>query len=323
MKTAVPKPRLVSIVVASYNHAEYLEQRMESLINQTYQNIEIIVIDDCSPDNSVEVLKKYDSHPKVNLIIREENGGWVAVSNQGAKMAKGEFIIFANCDDYCDHTLIEQLVSALDKYNSAGIAFSRSLMINEKNVVLGDDYASRTLAFKRKCKQDVLLSTQEMQRFLMHSCVIPNLSAALFRKQCLIDSGYFSPEYKVCCDWQLFFKVAKKLDVAYVAKPLNKFRQHSTTIRSSIKQRDIYAEFFNLLLSQIELLKLGFYERCIIRVRAMDLWVRYLLLNPASGLANLKYHMKLISKLDVTAMLFLPIALLSIFMTTLRKVLNK
>ena len=100
--TMMGKPGLVSIVVASYNHAEFLEQRMTSLINQTYQNIEILVIEDCSPDNSLEVLRKYESHPKVKLIVREKNGGWVAVSNQGIDLSSGEFVLFANCDDDCD-----------------------------------------------------------------------------------------------------------------------------------------------------------------------------------------------------------------------------
>ena len=74
---------LVSVIVASYNHREYLKERMDSLINQTYQNLEILVIDDCSTDGSLEVLRGYESHPKVKLIIREINGGWVNVSNQG------------------------------------------------------------------------------------------------------------------------------------------------------------------------------------------------------------------------------------------------
>ena len=103
-------PDLVSIVVASYNHAAHLERRLESLISQTYHNIEILIIDDCSPDNSVEVLRQYEPHPKVKLVVRETNAGWVTVFNQGIEMSSGEFILFANCDDDCDPCLIENLV---------------------------------------------------------------------------------------------------------------------------------------------------------------------------------------------------------------------
>ena len=126
------KPGLVSVVVASYNHAEFLVQRMESLIDQTYQDIEILVIDDCSTDNSVEVLRRYESHPKVNLVIREKNGGWVTVSNQGVDMSSGEFVIFANCDDDCAPRMIDRLVAAMKIHPTAGIAFCRSLLVDER-----------------------------------------------------------------------------------------------------------------------------------------------------------------------------------------------
>ena len=92
---STPVPGLVSLVVASYNHARYLPRRMESLIAQTYPDLEILVIDDCSPDNSVEVLRRYADHPRVQLIEREQNGGWVAVSNQGLALARGELVLFA------------------------------------------------------------------------------------------------------------------------------------------------------------------------------------------------------------------------------------
>ena len=69
------EPGLVTVVVASYNHARFLTRRMDSLLAQTYRQLEIIVIDDRSPDNSVEILRRYESDPRVNLIVREQNGG--------------------------------------------------------------------------------------------------------------------------------------------------------------------------------------------------------------------------------------------------------
>lgn len=319
MSTAA-KPGLVSIIVASYNHATFLTQRMESLIHQTYQDIEILVIDDCSTDNSVEILRKYESHPKVKLLVREQNGGWVTVSNQGVEMSAGEFVIFANCDDDCDPRMIERLVIAMQTSPSAGIAFCRSLMIDENNKVLGDDYAAREGSFKVRCANDTLLTGKEMSRFLLHSCVIPNLSAALIRRECFTRVGKLSSEYRVCCDWDLFFRIVTIYDVAYIAEPLNKFRQHSMTIRSSTKGRVMYAEFFSLLLSQLSLLRLSFYERCKLRVRVMDLWLRHALSAPLSGFLNFKYHCKLIFRLDSIAILFLPIALVLIVISGFKKV---
>jgi glycosyltransferase involved in cell wall biosynthesis len=304
-------PGLVSIIVASYNHAEFLQQRMDSLINQTYPDIEILVIDDCSPDNSLEILRRYETHPKVRLIVRESNGGWVTVSNQGVEMSSGEFVIFANCDDSCDIHMIQRLVDGMHKYPSASISYCRSLMIDEGGNLLGDDFANRESAFRAKCYQDVLIKKNEMSRFLLHSCVIPNLSATLMRKECFVTAGGLTADYRVCSDWDLFFRMAAQDDVAYISNPLNEFRQHKTTIRSSTKDRVIYEEIIRLLLGQIKLLDLTFIERIKYRTRVMYLWSSHLLRPSFSGLLNFHYHLNKVISQDAVALAFLPIALVT------------
>lgn len=313
------KPGLVSVIVASYNHAEFLEQRMDSLINQTYQDIEILVIDDCSPDNSVEILRGYESHPKVRLIIRKQNGGWVTVSNQGVEMSAGEFVIFANCDDSCDPRMIERLVEGMRANPTAGITYCRSLMIDEGGKQLGDDFLIREKAFRVKCYNDALITKNEMSRFLLHSCVIPNLSAALFRRECYTSAGGLTSDYRVCSDWDLFFKVVVRYDVAYIAAPLNKFRQHKTTIRSSTKDRIIYEEFIRLLLGQIKRLDLTLMERVRFRTRVMYLWAIHLLPPSFGGVSDFYYHLRCVISHDSVALIFLLPAILFRFVTLLIK----
>lgn len=303
--TVASKPGWVTAVVASYNHAEFLVQRMESLIAQTYRDLEILVIDDCSTDNSVEVLQRYATHPKIRLILRRENGGWVAVSNQGIEMSMGEFVVFANCDDDCDPHMVERLVNSLVGSPTVGIAFCRSLMIDKEGGVIGDDLHVRERSFQVKCAMDTLLTGKEMARFLLHSCVIPNLSAAMIRKRCFESVGPLSLEYRACSDWEFFFRVAREFDFAYVVEPLNMFRQHETTIRSVMKGRATYEEFFRLLLGQIRLLELTFSERCRFRIHVMYLWAMHLLSPSSNGLKNFPYHLKRVWSLDAAALIFL------------------
>jgi len=298
------KPGLVSVVVASYNHAEFLEQRMDSLINQTYQNIEILVIEDCSPDNSLEVLRSYESNPKVKLMVREKNGGWVAVSNQGIDLAAGEFVLFANCDDDCEPRMIERMVAAMKASPTAGVAFCRSLFLDENGHIFGDDFTNRERSFRARCLDDTIITRKEMGRFLLHSCVIPNLSAALFRKECFDHVGKLSSAYRVCSDWDLFFRIAAEYDVAYIAEPLNKFRQHDSTIRSVTKARVTFEEYFRLLLGQIRLLDLTFMERSRFRTRVMYLWGTHLITQPLVGLCNFPYHLMRIFQLDPKSLVF-------------------
>ena len=295
---------LVSLVVASYNHAGFLARRMDSLVGQTYQDIEILVIDDCSPDNSVEILSRYKAHPKVRLVVREKNGGWVTVSNQGVDMSSGEFVLFANCDDDCDPRMVERLVDVLQRNPSAGIAFCRSLMVDEDDRGLGDDFSIRESSFRQRCSNDTLLSKAEASRFLLHSCVIPNLSAALFRRECFSEVGCLSSDYRVCCDWDLFFRIAARYDIAYVAEPLNRFRQHKATIRSVTKDRVVYEEYFRLLLGQIRTLDLSYVERMRYRTHVMYLWAVHLFLPSMSGVSNLPYHLGRIFRMDPLALLF-------------------
>lgn len=295
---------LVSVVVASYNHARYLPRRMESLIGQTYTNIEILVIDDCSPDNSVEVLRAYAHHPQVRLIERKTNGGWVSVSNQGIELARGEYVLFANCDDDCEPQMIERLVAALAPHPEAGLAFCRSAMVDEHGARIGDDFAVREPAFRARCADGCLLSRDEMRRFLMHSCVIPNLSAALIRRSCFECVGALSHEYKACSDWDLFFRIADYFDFVYVAAPLNHFRQHGRTIRSATKGRITYDEFFRVLLGQMRHPSFSAAERSRFRLHAMYLWAIELLRPSTSGWRNFLHHAQLIAALDAPALLY-------------------
>jgi glycosyltransferase involved in cell wall biosynthesis len=316
-------PGLVSVVVASYNHAKFLPQRIESLLNQSYSSLEILIIDDCSSDNSVEVLRAYESDPRVRLLVREQNGGWVTVSNQGVSMAVGEYVIFANCDDACAPTMIECLVGALRQHPSAGIAFCRSLLVDAKDKILGDDFKIREASFRARCSTDALLSGPEMSRFLLHSCVIPNLSAALIRKECFLVAGELSQAYRANSDWDLFFRIAAHYDVAYVAAPLNRFRQHQTTIRSVTKGRVTYEEFFRLLLGQIRLLNLSFLERCRYRTRVMSLWGHHAVTQPLMALQNFPYHLARILKLDPLAILFLAPAVVQFGVISIAKLLTR
>ena len=313
------KPGLVSVVVPSYNYAKYLDQRMGSLINQTYRDLEILVIDDCSTDNSVEVLRKYQSYPNIRLVVREQNGGWIVVNNQGVELSSGEFVLFAQCDDDCDPQMIECLVSAMKAYPATGIAFCRSLLVDGQDRVLGDDFTFRERAFRRKCAADTLITGTEMSRFLLHSCVMPNLSAVLVRRECFSTVGGLSSSYRVCSDWDWFFRIASRYDFSYVAAPLNRFRQHANTIRSSTKGRVVYEEYFRLLLGQLRLLDLTFIERCRLRTNVMYLWGTHLVGQPWIGLRNFPYHLKKIIQIDPWALAFFVPGLVQGIFTIIRK----
>ena len=300
---------LVTAVVASYNHVKFLPDRMKSLLSQTYPKLNILVIDDYSPDNSVEVLRSFEPNHKLKIIVKKKNSGWASVSNEGIRLSNSEFILFANCDDACDAKMIASLVSALEVNPTAGLAFCKSQMIDENNQILGDDFEVREKSFRDRCQETTLLGGSEITRFLLRSCVIPNLSAALFRHEALDQIGGFSEKYSVCCDWDLFFRIAERWDVVYVALPLNQFRQHAKTVRSATKSKIIFEEYFRLLLGRIRATPMSFHDALATRINVTYLW-GVNLLPPARGLIqNIPYHLSCIFKADPITLTLIPVGI--------------
>lgn len=106
----------VSIIIPIYNVEQYLAQCLDSVINQTYKNIEIICVNDCSLDNSFRILDEYSKNDKrIKIINRENNGGLSAARNTGLDNASGKYIYFLDSDDWIDLDYIEKMLNAADK----------------------------------------------------------------------------------------------------------------------------------------------------------------------------------------------------------------
>ena len=267
---------LISAVVTSYNHAEYLDQRMESLLNQTYPNLEIVVVDDCSTDGSAEVLTKYRKLPNVTIILLEQNQGYANTSNLGVSLCRGEYIIFAECDDYSEPEQIELLYAALSRHDSAAAAFSRSTMVDEAGRITGDDFSFRDPEFRLHCSSDALIEAKLMRRFLMFSCVIPNMSAAMFRKRSFERIGGLSSSFMACADWDFWCRMAEEDDFFYVTRPLNNFRSHSTTVRNTYNISMYLSEIYEITFKTYCNSNLQFSDRIRFKYNMGVIWASYL-----------------------------------------------
>lgn len=104
----------VSIIIPVYNVEEYIDECLESCVKQTYKNIEIICVNDGSPDDSVKHIEKFRKKYKNILLINQDNAGVVVARNEGIKRASGEYIMFVDSDDYIDTDMVEKMVSELD-----------------------------------------------------------------------------------------------------------------------------------------------------------------------------------------------------------------
>ena len=127
---------MVSVIIPNYNHAKYLDERIHSVLNQTYQDFEVIILDDCSTDNSLEIINKYKDNPHISqIIVNEQNSGspfkqW----KKGILLAKGEVIWIAESDDTCETTFLEKLLKTRQETNSV-LVFCHSILINEYGII--------------------------------------------------------------------------------------------------------------------------------------------------------------------------------------------
>ncbi|MBI5247336.1 MAG: glycosyltransferase [Elusimicrobia bacterium] len=300
-------PGLVSVVVTSYNHAQYLPQRMESLLAQTYRPLEIIVVDDASTDGSAKVLFRWEGDPRVKLVVLGVNGGAAAASNTGAALASGEYLMFAECDDFDRPEHIARLVAAL-KASSAGVAFCRSELVDARGAALGDDFENREPAFRALCAKDALIPRRLMQRFLLRACVVPNMSAALIRKAAFDAAGGVSSAYRLCLDWDLWGRLAKKDDFFYIAEPLSSFRAHGGTARSTVGLARQIEEIYSVLTAAAAGLELSASDHFKFRLGLARIWAGYLRENPARWLASLPSAWLASARFDPASLAYLGLA---------------
>ncbi|MDO1451020.1 glycosyltransferase family 2 protein [Rhodocytophaga aerolata] len=221
----------VTIILPNYNHAAYLNKRIESILHQTYQDFEIILMDDFSTDKSREVLNQYLHHPKVcKVLFNTINSGSTFLQWQkGIDVAEGEYIWIAESDDYADELFLETLVARLEQYPQVGIAYCQSFRVDEHNTVIcscKDLYPSIACG-KVFNGRDVVLN------YMVGANLIPNASAVLFRKEIAkqIDSTY--TQFKFSGDWWFWCELLLKSDIIHICEEMNYFRLHRNKVTVS------------------------------------------------------------------------------------------
>lgn len=234
---------LVSVIIPNYCHSRFLDERIMSVLNQTYQNFELIILDDCSPDSGASwaVIEKYRNNPKVSHIVYNEvnSGSPFRQWNKGFDLAKGELIWIAESDDSCENTLLETLVTKIKLGPNIVLAFCASKIIDENgSATLKKCYAPWNEDFS-------IVGTEFVKKYMMMYNAIYNASAVVFRKDALSDISNVYMEYKSAGDRLFWSLIVLCGDVAYSANELNKFRQHSqkVTPKSTISGQNDKEDF--------------------------------------------------------------------------------
>ncbi|NKI25228.1 glycosyltransferase family 2 protein [Arenibacter sp. 6A1] len=204
---------LISVVTPVHNSEKFILETIKSVQNQTYENWELILIDDCSKDNSVNIIKEYiKNNERINLIINEKNSGAAISRNKGIKAAKGEFLTFIDADDIWYPKFIENSLNFCLSKNYEFVFSSYKRFDEDLNPLIADFIVPEKVNYKQ----------------LLNACPIPCLTAFIDIRR--IGKMYM-PIMNKRQDWGLWLSILKEVDFAYgLPEPLAIYRMRKNSI---------------------------------------------------------------------------------------------
>ncbi len=211
---------LVSVIIPTYNRTQYICEAVDSVLAQTYRNIEVIVVDDGSTDNTEEILSQYDS--KIKYVF-QNNAGPSAARNNGIKQARGDLLAFLDSDDIWFPEKLERQIQLMKQSRNTGLVSCGSYIIN----VSGEITASPII---KKNHENKKLFLKEL---MVHNVVSGGGSAALIKKKCFEELGLFSENLWIGEDWDMWIRIAKHYDIRFVEEPLIKCRAHGNNLHAN------------------------------------------------------------------------------------------
>lgn len=243
------KSPLVTVIIPCYNHENYIEECVKSVIKQTYKNIELIILNDGSRDKSSEKILNLIDECK-NRFVRFEfvdklNEGVSKTLNQGIHWSKGEYISPLSSDDLIFPEKIEKLVELFEESSEkVGMICGDAIFIDDKGTHISLDSKAKTF-YEYFAKDNYLQGLELDYSKMLQGNFLPGMSA-MFRKEVLIDIGLYNEEISLE-DWDLYLNLLKKYDIKLTKKIMAKYRWHeSNTGKVSTKK---------IVLNQLMILK--------------------------------------------------------------------
>lgn len=217
----IEKP-LVSILIPVYNAEKTISKCISCAINQTYENIEIIVIDDCSKDNTINIISTFNN-PKIKFYRNEHNLGLSENWNECLRKSNGKFVHYLHCDDLISEDCIEKKVNIIANNDNVNLVFNATKIINENDKVI----------YKRNYfnKNKLFDGNKLAHKSFTSSNIFGEPSNVLFRKSILTKTGMFS-NTKYTLDWEMWIKIACLGSCYYINEYLSQYRISKTNLTS-------------------------------------------------------------------------------------------
>ncbi|WP_271504865.1 glycoside hydrolase family 99-like domain-containing protein [Bradyrhizobium sp. CCBAU 11357] len=246
LRLAVPSLPTISVAVPNYNYAHCLPERLYTIFDQNHSIEELIVLDDCSKDDSISVIMKVaeERQRDLTLLVNEENSGSVfAQWTKAAEMAKGEFLWIAEADDLSEPTFLSSLLALMKADPNIAFGFTDSKSIDAEGQHVYESYKPYYASIEPGAlsKTEVFEGREFVTRFLGVKNTILNVSSVLWRREALLSALAACrkdlKDLRMAGDWRIYLEclAAPGAKIAYVADPLNVHRRHAASVTHSLK----------------------------------------------------------------------------------------
>ena len=246
-KLDIENPKKVSVIIPNYNYANYIIERIDSILLQTYPIYELIILDDCSTDNSVEVIEekiKTIKDIKVQFIKNKTNSGGVFKQwKKGFDSATGDFIWIAEADDSAENNFVEELIKPFDD-DEVVLSYCESARIDGNNMLIrekSDDLYDMCRTGEWN-KSYIWTGREENIYHLSVTNTILNVSSVMWRKKDYTDIFAKAGEYKVAGDWYIYYNILKDGKISWNCKPLNYYRKHGSSVCTDVRAEIEFGE---------------------------------------------------------------------------------
>ena len=217
---------LVSVIIPAYNAEKFIAKTLESVLFQTYLNIEVLVVDDGSTDTTAEIVKSFVQKDSRVSLLQQSNAGVAAARNLAIEKSKGEYIAPIDADDIWYPQNLEKQVKCLTSSEpSVGVVYSWSVDINEKGLLVTGGFYNSTIE-------------GEVYTALVYKYFIGNASSSLIRRVCFAKVGGYNCKLKLenaqgCEDWELHLRIAEHYQFKVAPKYLVGYRQITSSMSSN------------------------------------------------------------------------------------------
>lgn len=214
--------QLVSVIMPAYNCEKFIKQAIDSVLNQTYTNFELLIADDASTDSTKSIIDSY-SDKRIKTFHHEKNLGYTQASNKLFSKCTGDYITFQDADDFSSINRLELLVSFLDKNQDYLCVGSNIVKVNEN----GEEFY----------KSNFVLKNNEIKELFKNSKIVMTGSSLLVRKEVVVEIGYYNLFFDRLGseDVYWFSLILSKYKVANIAEMLYYYRANTNSVSSTFK----------------------------------------------------------------------------------------